>query len=582
MRHAQILFLGILLVGCTVATPVPVPTRTRTPQPSSTAAAPPAGTPAARLTPAPSEASEPAEVPSHPGQPLPTERGTYFAGSGLCSSCHTNLIDEGGQDVSIDRFWRATMMANSSRDPYWRATVRSETLKAPDYEAVIEDKCATCHTPLARFTEDVAGEQAELLDDGYFDASHPLHTLALDGVSCTLCHQIEEARFEDHDSFSGGYVIDTELPAGERLNYGPFPVSAENAGLMQMASGYLPQESKHIKQAGLCGTCHTLYTPYLDAAGQIAGEFPEQTPFLEWLSSDYRGARSCQGCHMPAAQGGVVLSATGGEPQQPFSQHAFVGGNVFMLRALQAFPGENEVTAATEHFAATIGRAQDQLENHTASISITTASREGDSLTADIRIVSRAGHKFPTGFPSRRTWIHLWVTDGSGQVVFESGSAGDDGAISGNDNDADPTAFEPHYTVVEDPDQVQIYEAIMRNTEDEVTTTLLRAAGYLKDNRLLPAGFDKENQSADVAVYGEAADDADFTGGGDQVQYRVDLIAAKSPFTVHVELLYQAIGYRWAQNLANTPSEEVGFFLDTYAAIPNAPVLIASATYEVP
>jgi hypothetical protein len=579
MRKA-LLFLAILLVGCAVATPVPVPTRTRTPLPSPTA--PPPASDAATATATPGEAAAPAEAPSHPGEPLPTERGTLFAGAGVCASCHTNLVDESGQDVSIDRAWRATMMANASRDPYWRATVRRETLKAPDYKTVIEDKCATCHTPLARFTEDVAGEKAELLDDGYFDASHPLHTLALDGVSCTLCHQIEETRFGEHDSFSGGYVVDAELPTGERLNYGPFPVNADGADMMQMASGYLPVESQHIKQAALCGTCHTLYTPYLDAAGEIAGEFPEQTAFLEWFYSDYRGAKSCQGCHMPVAQGGVVLSATGGEPRRPFSQHVFVGGNVLMLRVLQTFPEENEVTAATEHFETTIGRVQDQLENHTASISIGAASREGDALTTDVRIVSRAGHKFPTGFPSRRAWIHFWVTDSSGEIVFESGSAGSDGAITGNDNDDDPAAFEPHYRVVEYPDQVQIYEAIMSNTENEVTTTLLRAAGYPKDNRLLPAGFSKENPSADVAVHGGAADDSDFTGGGDQVQYMIDLSGGQGPFTIHVELLYQAIAYRWAQNLADTPSEEAGFFLDSYAAVPNAPLLVASATYEVP
>jgi mono/diheme cytochrome c family protein len=582
MRQARVLVLAILLIGCAVATPVPVPTPTPTSQPAATTAPPPADTPAPAATPTPGEAPGPAGAPSHPGQPLPTERGTLFAGSGVCASCHTNLVDEAGQDMSIDRFWRATMMANASRDPYWRATVRTETLKAPDYEAVIEDKCATCHTPLAQVTEDAAGEQAELLDDGYFDPSHPLHTLALDGVSCTLCHQIEEAPFGETDSFSGGYVIDTELPAGERLNYGPFPVSSDSAALMQMASGFLPEESQHIRQSVLCGTCHVLYTPYLDAGGEIAGEFPEQAVFLEWLASDYRDAKSCQSCHMPAAQGGVVLSATGGEPRQPFAQHVLVGGNVFMLRALQAFPEENQVTAATEHFEATIGRVQDQLENYTASISVATASRDGDSLTADVQIVSRTGHKFPTGFPSRRAWIHFWVTDSSGQVIFESGAAGEDGAIRGNDNDADPSTFEPHYTLVEQPDQVQIYETIMANTEDEVTTTLLRAAGYLKDNRLLPAGFAKESQPADVAVYGAAADDADFVGGGDHVQYRVELAGAEGPLTIHVELLYETIGFRWAQNLADTASDEVGFFLDTYAAIPNTPLVVAYGTYEVP
>ena len=596
MRPGRFLILGSLfLVGCAVAAPMPVPTRTSTPPLSLTAPPPPTSTPslaptaaepaitatpAAMDTPVPAES---AELPAHPGLPLPTDRGTLFAGSGICTACHTNMVDQSGQDVSIGHYWRATMMANASRDPYWRATMRSETIKAPDYQGVIEDKCATCHTPMARFTDAVAGTGAELLDDGYFAPDHALHPLALDGVSCTLCHQLEATRGPaESQIFSGGYLVDTERPAGERLNYGPFPVSDENARIMQMASGYVPQESMHIRQALICATCHTLYTPYLDAAGEIAGEFPEQTPFLEWRASDYHRVRSCQGCHMPQAQGGVVLSITGGEPQQPFSQHSFVGGNVFMLRVLQTFPEEIAVTAATEHFEATIGRVKNQIENHTAAISIVEASLEDQSLTADVRIVSRVGHKFPTGFPSRRAWIHLWVTDGSGQVIFESGGAGDDGSITGNDNDLDPAAFEPHYTVVEQPDQVQIYETIMANTDGEVTTTLLRGAGYLKDNRLLPAGFVKGNHVPDVAVHGGAAEDADFVGGGDRVQYRINLSGSQGPFVIHAELLYQAIGYRWAQNLADHPSEEVEFFLDAYAAVPNTPLLVAHASFEVP
>lgn len=55
----------------------------------------------------------------------------------------------------------------------------------------------------------------------------------------------------------------------------------------------------------------------------------------------------------------------------------------------------------------------------------------------------------------------------------------------GNDNGLDTAVFEPHYSQIETSDQVQIYKAIKWDVEGRTITTLLYAASYLKDNRLL-------------------------------------------------------------------------------------------------
>jgi hypothetical protein len=488
------------------------------------------------------------------------------------------MADESGADVSIDTFWRSTMMANAARDPYWQASVRGEVLDNPDYQVVIEDKCATCHTPMARFTVAVSGGEGELLDAGFLDTAHEHHALAIDGVSCTLCHQIEEMGFGEPGSFSGGFVIDADLPVGERVNFGPFPVGRRQADVMQMTSGFIPVEGMHIKQAEQCATCHTLYTPYVDAEGQIAGEFPEQTPYLEWLNSDYQSAQTCQDCHMPVANGAVRLSTTGGPPRAPFAKHFFVGGNAYMLSVLSAFGAERQVTASGEHFGATVERVTEQLQSRTVSVEIQDVELSDTQLRAIVSVQSLVGHKFPTGFPARRAWLHLIVQDAGGEIVFESGAVNPNGSIVGNDNDTDLARYESHYQTIVSPDQVQIYETIMQNTEGEVTTGLLRAAAYAKDNRLLPSGFEKSAASDDIAVYGEAAEDEDFLGGGDRVAYRVGLDGAQGPFTVTVELLYQSVGYRWAQNLERHDALETVLFLSYYETVPNLPVVVASMT----
>ena len=146
----------------------------------------------------------------------------------------------------------------------------------------------------------------------------------------------------------------------------------------------------------------------------------------------------------------------------------------------------------------------------------------------------------------------------------------------------DPTRFEPHYSTITSADQVQIYEAILGDTDGRVTTTLLRAARYLKDNRILPTGFAKAGAPPDIAVRGDAAKDGDFAGGGDAVLYRVDVAGGVAPFAVTAELLYQSIGYRWADNLRRYRAPEIERFSSYYQAVSNLPVCVATASARVP
>jgi hypothetical protein len=76
----------------------------------------------------------------------------------------------------------------------------------------------------------------------------------------------------------------------------------------------------------------------------------------------------------------------------------------------------------------------------------------------------------------------------------------------------------------------------------------LRAATYLKDNRLLPSGFDKLAVPDDVRVAGAAANDPDFEGGSDIVTYRVP-VGNASGLAITAELNYQALSYGHLQDL---------------------------------
>lgn len=507
-------------------------------------------------------------------QPLPTERGPWFSASGACTVCHTNMTDAAGHDVSTDILWRASMMANAARDPYWQASVRREVQEHPALQEVIEDKCATCHMPMGRTTAVAQGDKPAVLEAGMLSPDHPLHVLAMDGVSCTLCHQIQPSPSDISATFSGGYVIDLEAPQGERPAFGPFDVPPGQASVMQVSSGFAPVQSEHMRDPALCATCHTLYTPFVDDQGQVVGEFPEQTPYLEWQHSRYAGERTCQDCHMPPAQGAVSLSITGSPKREPIGQHIFAGGNVYVVEMMGLYPEDVAATASPEQFALKRDQILSQLQENAASVQVERAVREGSSLRLDVKVENRAGHKLPTGFPARRAWLHVIVRDSAGAVLFESGGFTAEGKILGNDGDEDAARYEPHHREITSPDQVQIYESVMVDMSGRVTTTLLRGARYVKDNRLLPAGFDPDAAPEDIAVQGEAAADPDFTSGGDLVRYVVDLGDHPGPYTVTVELLFQSISYRWAQNLLTAEGPEIERFASLYGRVPNIPALI--------
>ena len=289
----------------------------------------------------------------------------------------------------------------------------------------------------------------------------------------------------------------------------------------------------------------------------------EQVPYPEWLHSDYRETQSCQDCHMPELKADTPITSVLGEPRPQFSQHVFRGGNAFMLRILNKYRAELGVTALPQELDNSARRTETFLATETASLAID-ATISGGTLNASVSIDSLAGHKLPTAYPSRRVWLHFTVRDASGSVVFESGALRPNGSIVGNDGDADGTRYEPHYESIDQANQVQIYEPVMVDYTDQVTTGLLSAVRYIKDNRILPRGFDKSTASWDIAVQGAAAEDEDFVGGSDRIQYRVDVGENAGPLNVTAELYYQTIGFRWAENLKAYETPETQRFVRYY------------------
>ncbi|HEX3663253.1 MAG TPA: hypothetical protein VHU89_17580 [Acidobacteriaceae bacterium] len=488
-----------------------------------------------------------------------------FHTSDRCVACYNNLRTRSGEDVSIGYQWAASVMANAGRDPYWQGSLRRETIDHPAASAAIQNECSTCHMPMQHLIDRAEGRETQVFSRLPLTAAHGRFTPASDGVSCSVCHQIEKQGLGTPQTFVGNVVVAAVTDRNHRPEYGPFVVDAGHQEIMRSSTqGFVPTYAAHIRDSGLCGSCHTLYTTARGADGKVIGRFPEQVPFQEWQHSDYYNRQSCQDCHMPVVKQPIAVTAIYGPLRDGMHRHAFVGGNFLLQHLLNQHRDELAVKALPQDLDAAVLRTKTFLQTQAAGLQLSRVAAASGQLAFDVTVENRTGHKLPTAYPSRRAWLHVIVRDASGRVIFESGHLNPDGSIAGNVNDADPLRFERHHPAITRPDQVEIFESILGDQQGHVTTGLINAVHYLKDNRILPSGFDKATAGPDIQAVGGAEADPEFTGGSSRIRYEVRTGRSTGPYTVETELWYQPIGYRWAHNLGACQAAEPQRFVHYY------------------
>lgn len=546
----------------------------------------------------------PAPAPGQDAAPPHPPRGLlegHFATGRACATCHsgaeqaTALKDAQGRSVAPFDLWRGTMMANSARDPLWRAQVAAELAAVPSSaRAEVVAECLRCHASMASHEARLQGEPSPglevLADQG------PRGVLARDGASCTTCHQVRDEGLGAEATFSG----QLPLGGGERALFGPH--AAPQPGPMRRFVNYTPTFGPHVLRSALCATCHTLRTSGFDAHGAPTGTTVlEQGPYLEWRASAFSDevaspgpeARTCQSCHLPTtdADGAPIVARIARnpmgrdfpfvEPRTPLGRHLLVGGNVLVPALLRDHP-ELGAEAPREAFDAVLAAAREQLERRTARLTLEGLRLRDGRLLGAARVETLTGHKLPTGIPVRRTWLRLRVLAGE-RVVLALGEhdaggriVGVDGAPRAEELAGGPTY--PHRAALDGPGAVQVWEQVLADSDGRPTYRLRRAAGSVKDDRLLPAGFDPARADPGTLPVATAGDE-DFLGGGDVVG--LDLPVGAGPLVVEAALLYQPLGARWAAELFTVDDPAVARFRAMYEAADRTPVVLASATARV-
>lgn len=510
----------------------------------------------------------------------PIVPGETFLHSDHCKVCHGYdsaqyaMVTYDSVDVNIYDDWRATMMANAARDPLWRAKVSHEILVNPGISNEIQNTCTKCHAPQGNYSSFFKGNPfytiADLLD--------PSDSLGLDGVGCTGCHMIGENGLGT--MFSGNIPYDTT-----HVLYGPF--TGVQTGPMQLYVAMTPLYSAHVSEGKMCSSCHTLLINSVDLSGNPTGNvFVEQATYHEWVNSIYNSDQVvCQSCHMPQTEDSVRI-ATGyfGLPlRKPFNEHIFQGSNTFMLKLMKDNRVQLGIEALDRNFDSTIAANTKLLTQKTLDVNLSVDSVQPDTAYFTVRLTNKAGHKFPSGYPSRRAVLQFVVIGSANDTLFQSGMFDQNWEVV----DINPNpSWEPHYNIISSETQAQIYEMVPGDVNGDPTSLLERSNIMLKDNRIPPEGFTSLSSVYDtVEIVGEAWTDPDFNktlgagiegSGRDYVHFHVPIGGYSQPFSIYTNVYYQSVPPGFLAEMFAMNSAEIDTFRNMFNASDQTPYLVGA------
>jgi len=515
-----------------------------------------------------------------------------FLTSDQCLSCHSgqtgnflpNMITEMDKNsimnVSPYGEWRWSMMGLAGRDPIFFAQLESELAihDQNDLGADIQNTCFSCHGVMGQrqLALDHPGSKFKLEQIYHTQYDRPegkYGALARDGISCMSCHQIVDAGLPLDSIQTGRFKIS---PPGEIQ--GPFDDPSTYA--MNEALGLTPKANDYIKSSRLCASCHTINLPVFNAAGKKIKMHYEQTTYLEWLNSDFQDeynpygteARNCQSCHMPnkfpieegpslafkianiqdqdypmsehlVASDSITLSV-----REEYRRHTLLGINVFALEMFNQFDTilgvrkQDYMTGLSNGLPNAIENSNRLAKQHSVKLELLNVDYSQGKLKTTIELTNLTGHRFPSGVGFRRAFIQFAVLNAKNDTIWASGRANDVGVVVDENCNPLPSEFleyingvqqyEPHYTTINQQNQVQIYQELAKNPEGEFTTSFVAIDEVVKDNRLLPKGWTSEGPKGLDPVMvkathpeGKAIDDKFYMSGQgkDRIEYVVPI-----------------------------------------------------------
>ena len=403
------------------------------------------------IPPLPTELFSPSNARTEDGNLIPVEQ---FFSAKRCLGCH--------QDTHAA--WSESLHRNAAREPFYRESA-DILLRTRGIE--FTRHCESCHTPIALFS-------GALSKNGPHQQA-PFTSLDDEGVTCTVCHSITEARLNGTGSFTIRRPALLAKADGTPIfgNFTDEQILADIPGHKRAVMRPL------LRTPEFCATCHKVDAPpSLNGYKHIRGfsaydEWQQSGASHESVLPYYRTDErvDCRGCHMPKVESRNDRAAK----QGVISSHHWVGANT----AAPLFYGQTKQVQRTieflsnkvitaDIFALKRESTGEKLQELTSGTQF--ALQPGEELTAEVVVANRkAAHSFA---PEVRDLYEIWVAfeavDDQGKTLMRSGFIKPDGLLD---------------------DSAHVYKAILLDEDARPITRhqiwLTNVVGY---NNAIPAG----------------------------------------------------------------------------------------------
>ena len=282
-----------------------------------------------------------------------------------------------------------------------------------------------------------------------------------------------------------------------------------------------------------------------------------------------------------------------------FVRHQFQGLNVFLLEMFNQFMTPDGTTPTPNYSNDILGvRKSDYMSTlnndlpnaidnfvqaaqyDTATITVSQPAIGSQRISTEVTVANKAGHRFPSGVGFRRAFIQLDVVDTrtidpktkEPKILWSSGRTNEFGFIVDNEGNILETEYlgtsrnkkgpgQPHFYGKDRPittsKQVQIYEELVKDSDENYTTSFIRRDEIPKDNRLLPRGWTKSGPAPksfngeflhSTFAEGDAAKDPTYQDGSGTSVVRYEIPLSELPkgidpsrLAVRAALYYQSI-----------------------------------------